>query len=80
MRQLLNAGGAAVPGDFPRDGEQAAGRRGREVSTLFGPVRVEGRAYYHSAAAGTGRFPFDDALGLVNGATPALVSRAVEGL
>ena len=78
MRCLLNAGGVAVPGDLPREGEQGAGRRGREVATLFGPVRVEGRSYYHNAAEGTGRFPFDDALGLVNGATPALASRAVE--
>lgn len=78
MGLLLNARGVAVPGDFPREGEQGAGRRGREVTTLFGPVRVEGRSYYHSAAAGAGRFPFDDALGLVNGATPALAARAVE--
>jgi len=78
MRCLLNARGVAVAGDAPREGEQSAGRRAREVRTLFGPVRVEGRAYYHSARDGAGRFPFDDALGLVNGSTPALAARAVE--
>ena len=78
MGCLLNARGVAVPGDCPREGERGAGRRGRGVATLFGPVRVEGRSYYHDAAAETGRFPFDDALGLVNGATPALAARAVE--
>jgi len=78
MRCLLNACGVAIPGDFPREGEQGAGTRAREVRTLFGPVRVEGRSYYHDAAGGAGRFPFDDALGLVNGSTPALAARAVE--
>jgi hypothetical protein len=78
MRCLLNARGVAVPDDIPHEGEQGAGTRAREVRTLFGPVLVEGRSYYHNADDGAGRFPFDDALGLVNGATPALVARAVE--
>ncbi len=78
MGLLLNAPGVAVPEDRPRAGEARAGVRARDVLTLFGRVRVGGRAYYHDAAAGSGRFPADDALGLVGGATPALAKRAVE--
>jgi hypothetical protein len=74
----LNAEGVAVPGDSPREGEVAAGTRGRDVMTLFGRVRVEGRNYRHDRGAKTGRFPFDDALGLAGGATPALAKRAME--
>jgi hypothetical protein len=78
MGLLLNAEGVKVPGDSPREGEASAGTRGRDILTLFGRVRVEGRRYYHAREAGAGRLPFDDALGLVGGATPALAKRAME--
>ena len=75
---LFNAGGASVPDDFARDGESPAGTRGRDVLTLFGRVRVEGRSYYRNPGKKTGRFPADDAFGLVGGCTPALAKRALE--
>ena len=78
MELLLNAEGVAVPGDSPREGEVSAGSRRRDVLTLFGRVRVERRSYYYDPEAKAGRFPADDALGLVGGATPAFAKRAVE--
>ena len=77
MGALLNAGGVRVAGDRPRDGESRFAGRGRDVLTLFGRVRVT-RAYYYDAAEGAGRFPADDAMGLVGGCTPALARRAME--
>ena len=78
MSLLLNAPGVAVAGDSPREGEVSAGSRARGVLTLFGRVEVKGRSYYYDREAKAGRFPFDDALGTVNGATPALAKRAME--
>jgi hypothetical protein len=78
MGLLLNAKGVKVPGDSPRGGEASAGTRGRDILTLFGRVSVEGRGYYYDRVAKSGRFPFDDALGLIGGCTPALAKRAVE--
>ena len=75
---IFNAGGARVPDDFAREGESPAGTRGRDVLTLFGRVRVEGRSYYRNPGKKSGRFPADDALGLVGGCTPALAKRALE--
>ena len=77
MGLILNARGVAVPGDAPREGEVSGGRRGRDVLTRFGRVRAGGRRYCHNAQAKAGRFPADDAPGLVGGATPALAKRAV---
>ena len=64
----------AVPGDAALPGEVRAGRRRRTVDFLFGPVTVE-RECYHDPVAGTCRMPFDDALGLVRGVTPAVAAR-----
>jgi len=78
MTILLNLPGLRVPGGNPRPGEVSAGTRGRDVFTRFGHARVERRAYLYNKKAKKGRFPLDDALRLVNGATPALLRRAVE--
>jgi hypothetical protein len=45
--------------------------RQRRVQTLFGPIQLRRRYYYHTAAH-TGRCPLDEALDLVRGCTPAL--------
>jgi hypothetical protein len=82
MGVLLNAKDVEVPLDFPQKGEAPAGSRSRDALTLFGRVRVEKRNYYHRADAKKGgkkgRFPFDEALGLVGGCTPACAMRAME--
>ena len=75
---LLNLPGLRVPGNAPRPGEVSAGTRGCDVFTSFGHVRVDNRAYFYNPNTKTGRFPFDDALGLINGCTPALAKRALE--
>ena len=45
--------------------------RSRRVQTLFGPIQLHRRYYYHKASH-TGRYPLDEALDLVRGCTPAL--------
>jgi hypothetical protein len=45
--------------------------RARLVETVLGPVRLA-RAYFHCAARGAGRAPFDEALGLIEGYSPGL--------
>ncbi|MCL1887303.1 MAG: ISKra4 family transposase [Kiritimatiellaeota bacterium] len=78
MSLLLNLPGLRVPESAPRQGEVRAGTRACDVFTRFGHARVENRAYLYNKHAKKGRFPFDDALRLVNGATPALARRALE--
>ena len=72
---LLNLPGVRVCGDAPRPGEV---RHPRNVFTRFGHVRVESRAYYHNKEKKTCRVPFDDALCLINGCTPAMARPALE--
>jgi hypothetical protein len=45
----------------------------RTVHTLFGDISVA-RNYYHRSADETGRFPLDEALGLIDGYTPGLAA------
>ena len=67
---LLAMPGLRVPGDTRREGERCVGGVPRSIHTLFGDVAVT-RNWYK--ASGTdGRFPLDEALGLVDGHTPAL--------
>jgi hypothetical protein len=42
------------------------------MHSIFGPVALQ-RHYYYAPATGTGRFPLDEALGLVESFSPALV-------
>ena len=50
--------------------------RKRTVKLLSGDIRVMRSCYYNPAAKSC-RYPFDEALGLINGSTPALVAKAV---
>jgi hypothetical protein len=77
LETLYNAPDVPVPHDHPHPGERPAGSRGRDILTDFGRVRVDKRSYYHNAQTQTGRLPFDDALGLLHGATPAFAQRAM---
>jgi hypothetical protein len=78
LRWLLTLPGLQVPGDTSQPGERRVSDQERTVHTLFGDIQVT-RNYYHRPKDGTGRFPLDEALGLVDGYTPglaALVCRA----
>jgi hypothetical protein len=73
MQWLIALPGLRVPGDHPQPGERRIPDQARTVHTLFGPIPVT-RNYYHRRADGGGRFPLDDALGLIDGYTPGVAT------
>lgn len=78
MEFILSIKGAEIPDNKASKGEYYAGKRPKTIKTLFGDIRCEGRDYYYDSKKKTGRYPFDNALGLINGSTPALVARALK--
>lgn len=73
LRWLLALPGLRVPGDAPQPGERRVRDQERTAHTLFGDIALV-RNYYHNPAEGTGRFPVDEALGLIDGYTPSLAA------
>jgi len=73
LRWLLALPGLRVPGDNARDGERQVGGQERTAHTLFGDIPLV-RNYYHRPADGHGRFPLDEALGLIDGYTPGVAA------
>ena len=71
MEGLLNDPALEVANDQPLEGERCNRRRPKGIETLFGPVELF-RNYYHGASQGEGRVPLDEALGLIEGYSPAL--------
>jgi hypothetical protein len=67
---LLNSPSLRVPGDTCRQGERKVARVRRTLHTLFGEGEVFRSWYKHPGEEG--RFPLDEALGLINGHTPRL--------
>jgi len=67
---LLNHAARRVPGDTCREGERKLSGVPRTLHTLFGAGEIS-RSWYKSPL-GEGRFPLDDALGLIDGHTPRL--------
>ena len=60
-----------MEGDTARPLEKRHKARSLQVQTLFGPVEIA-RNYYYHPPSNTGRCPFDEGLGLVEGYSPAL--------
>ena len=73
LQWLLALPGLRVPEDSSKPGERRVTNQTRTVHTLFGDINVA-RNYYHRPADGSGRFPLDDALGLIDGYTPGLAA------
>lgn len=73
LQWLLALPGLRVPGDAARGGERCVHDQPRQVHTLFGEIPLA-RNYYHDPANGSGRFPVDEALGLIDGYTPGVAS------
>jgi len=71
LERLLNDPALSVPNERSMEGERCYRNRTKVLETLFGPVEV-GRNYYHSTTESEGRFPLDDALGVIEGYSPAL--------
>src|SRR5208337_2148946 len=65
------------PDNTRRPGEKCHPDRAKDIATLFGSIRLRaGRNYFYDPATNTGRFPLDQALGLVHSFSPALVRLA----
>jgi len=73
LRWLLALPGLRVPGDGAREGERQISGQTRTAHSLFGDIPLV-RNYYHRPADGTGRFPLDEALGLMDGYTPGVAA------
>jgi hypothetical protein len=73
LQWLLTLPGLRVPDDSPRPGERRVANQSRSVHTLFGDITVA-RNYYHRPSEATGRFPMDEALGLIDGYTPGVAA------
>lgn len=72
LEALYNQPDLSVPDDASRPGEKCHPDRAKDLQTLFGPIRVR-RHYYYDPQRQAGRFPLDQALGLIQSFSPALV-------
>jgi hypothetical protein len=70
LEELFNDSSWRVEGDRTRPGEKCYAARSTTVDTLFGPLCL--RRNYYTDGQGRGRAPLDEALGIVEGCTPAL--------
>ena len=77
LEQLFDQPGLQMPDNGRRPGEKCHPDRAKDIDTLFGGIRLKtGRNYFYDPATNTGRFPLDQALGLVHSFSPALVRLA----
>lgn len=75
LEELYRQPGLVVPDNASRPGEKCHPDRAKDIHTLFGVIQVR-RHYFYQPATGTGRCPLDQALGLVESFSPALVRLA----
>jgi len=75
LEQLYAQAELSVPDNASRPGEKSHPNRKLPMHSIFGVVKLR-RHYFYSPATGTGRFPLDEALGLVESFSPALVRLA----
>ncbi len=75
LEKLYSQPGLHVPGNAGKTGEKCHAERTKPIHTLFGPIAVC-RNYFYQPATHTGRFPLDQALGLVRSFSPAPVPLA----
>ncbi len=72
LQQLYNQPDLSVPDNASRPGEKCHPDRAKDIQTLFGTIEVR-RHYFYDPESASGRFPLDQALGLVHSFSPALV-------
>jgi hypothetical protein len=75
LEKLYNQPDLSVPDNASRPGEKCHPARAKEIQTLFGAIEVS-RRYFYQPETQTGRFPLDQALGLVHSFSPGLVRLA----
>ena len=73
LHWLLALPSLRIPNDRTKPGERRIPEQKRTAHTLFGDIELT-RNYYHRRADRTGRFPLDEALGLIDGYTPGLAA------
>jgi hypothetical protein len=71
LESLLNDPTLPVAEDATQPGEKCTAAVSRQVDSVFGTLKLR-RNYYHRVQTGSGRYPLDEALGLVEGHTPML--------
>jgi len=77
LATLYNQPALSVPDNATRPGEKCHAARAKDIDTLFGTVELKAsRNYFYDPATNTGRFPLDEALGLIHSFSPALVRLA----
>jgi len=69
---LLDLAELEIPGNELVFGEKRRNQQPRTFQTLFGPLNVK-RTVFYRYETGTHRVPFDEALGIRQGCTPALL-------
>lgn len=72
LEALYNQPDLSVPDDASQPGEKCHPARAKDIQTLFGSIRVR-RHYFYDRHRQSGRFPLDQALGLIQSFSPALV-------
>ena len=66
LEGLLRQADLSVPDNTSRQGEMCHPDRAKQVQTIFGPLALCRRYFYH-ASSRTGRAPLDEAFGLLPG-------------
>jgi hypothetical protein len=72
LEKLVQSVAETVPNAQAQRGEKCHANRPRGVQTIFGSIDLK-RDYIYSPKDTQGRCPLDDALGLIDGASPGLV-------
>ena len=75
LLEQLYRGELFIPDNASRPGEKCHPDRLFQMRSIFGPIELP-HDYFYDPDAGTGRFPLDEALGLVESFSPALVRLA----
>ena len=71
LEELLNDPALSYKGNPPQPDEENFGQRPKAVLLMLGWITLR-RAYLYSADRQTGRFPLDDALGLIDSYSPGV--------
>jgi hypothetical protein len=72
LERLYNQDGLQVPDNASRPREKCHPQRVKDIHSLFGTLELR-RNYFYDPQTDTGRFPLDQALGLLHSFSPALV-------
>ena len=72
LEELLNDPALSYKGNQPQPDEENFGQRPKAILLMLGWITLR-RAYLYSAERQTGRFPLDDALGLIDSYSPGVV-------